>query len=52
MKETLLHDYHDVFVSTDKLKSMSGEPMEFNLKDNNKPYAIHTARNIPFAWRD
>ncbi|XP_059092245.1 uncharacterized protein LOC131887632 [Tigriopus californicus] len=29
-----------------------GDPMIIHLKDNAKPFAIHVARNIPFAYED
>ena len=54
MQKKLLEEYKDVFADTDdSLKTMKGPPMKIHLDEENvQPYAIHTARAIPFAWKD
>ena len=48
--------YSSVFDAKVDLKPMKGpvigEPMAISLKEDAKPFAIHTARQIPFALRD
>ena len=56
-KQFFLHTCKDVLVSkedlrTVPLKPMSGPPMRIHLKDNAVPFAIHTPRQIPIAFRD
>ena len=41
-------DYHRGIT----LKEMCGPPMRVYLKDNAKPYAVHTPRLIPLTWQE
>lgn len=52
IRQELMEEFNDVFESTDELKSMKGDPMKIHLKKEHTPFALHTSRNIPFAWRD
>ena len=56
IEEKLFDVYADVFDASKTLRPMRGEivgePMKINLKENYKPFAIHTARQIPYALRD
>ena len=52
MKATLLDHYSDVFSTEEQLLPMTGEPMKIHLTENAVPFAITTARQIPFAARD
>jgi len=52
-----LQHFSDVLVSktdlqTTPLKKMSGPPMRIHLQPGATPFAIHTPRPIPFAYRD
>jgi len=55
--EEILHEkYAKVFDDSSTLRPMKGpivgEPMRIRLKENYKPFAIHTARVVPYALRD
>lgn len=56
-KDYFLREFSDVLVSKEDLKSaplrpMDGPPMKIYLKEGATPFAIHTPRQIPFAFRD
>ncbi|XP_064083050.1 uncharacterized protein LOC135199066 [Macrobrachium nipponense] len=56
-KEYFLQEFQDVLVSKEELKTaplkpMAGPPMRIHLKDGAVPFAIHTPRQIPFAFKD
>ncbi|XP_068204834.1 uncharacterized protein [Palaemon carinicauda] len=56
-KEYFLQEFKDVLVSKEDLKTaplkpMAGPPMRIYLKDGAVPFAIHTPRQIPFAFKD
>ena len=56
-KEFFLRHFSDVLVSksdlqTKPLGKMTGPPMRIHLKPGATPFAIHTPRPIPFAFRD
>ena len=51
-RKELLDEFNDVFSTSDELKTMTGEPMKIQLKENVETFAISTTRTIPFAWRD
>ncbi|XP_068227654.1 uncharacterized protein [Palaemon carinicauda] len=56
-KEYFLREFKDVLVSkedlrTAPLKPMAGPLMRIYLKDGAVPFAIHTPRQIPFAFKD
>ena len=48
--------FNDVFEDSEVLKPMTGpivgDPMVITLKEDAKPFAIHTARQVPYALRD
>ena len=48
--------FKDVFESSTELKEMRGpvvgDPMKITLKKDAKPYAIYTARRVPYAMRE
>ena len=46
MRET----FKDVFDVSKELKPMKGKPLKILLKEDAVPFAITTARKIPFAW--
>ena len=55
-KDYFLREFKDVLVSKAELKSaplkpMVGPPMRIHLKDGAVPFAIHTPRQIPFAFQ-
>lgn len=55
-KEYFLREFPDVLVSKADLqkaplKSMAGQPMRIHLKEDAVPFAIHTPRQIPFAFQ-
>eukprot|EP00117_Sycon_ciliatum_P031337 scpid17782/ scgid3606/ Retrotransposable element Tf2 155 kDa protein type 1 len=50
-REQLLQEFADVF-SDSGLKPMEGPPMEIELQHDSKPSCVHTARPIPYAFRD
>ncbi|XP_076037654.1 uncharacterized protein LOC143023062 [Oratosquilla oratoria] len=57
VKEYFLKEFKDVLVAkaalqSTPLKPMVGSPMRIHLKDNAVPFAIHTPRQIPLAFRD
>ena len=52
-----LQEFQDVLVSKDDLlkaplRPMKGPPMKIHLREDAVPFAIHTPRQIPFAFRD
>ena len=56
-KAYFLREFKDVLVSkedllTAPLKTMTGAPMRIHLKENATPFAIHTPRQIPYAFRE
>ena len=56
-KHFFLQTFKDVLVSKEdlrmtSLKPMADPPMRIHLKDNAVSFAIHTPRQIPFAFRD
>ena len=51
IKAELLAKFKDVFDDT-TLKPMNGAPMDIVLEDDATPHRVHTARSIPFAYRD
>ena len=56
-KDFFLREFKDVLVSkedlrADPLKPMKGPPMKIHLKDGAVPFAIHTPRQIPFAFHN
>ncbi|XP_045114017.1 uncharacterized protein LOC123506168 [Portunus trituberculatus] len=56
-KEYFLREYQDVLLTKDStqdapLKPMSGPPMRIHLRDDAQPFAVHTPRLIPLAYRD
>ncbi|XP_068230979.1 uncharacterized protein [Palaemon carinicauda] len=56
-KEYFLREFKDVLVSKEDLKTaplkpMAGPPMRIYLKEGAVPFAIHTPRQIPFAFKD
>ena len=58
IKSDLLIEFPDVLVTKDDLKNgvmlnnMTGSPMKIHIRDNAKPFAIHTARQVPYAWQE
>ncbi|XP_068227911.1 uncharacterized protein [Palaemon carinicauda] len=55
--EFFLREFKDVLVTKEDLKTtplqqMTGPPMRIHLKDGTLPFAVHTPRQIPFAFRD
>ena len=55
-REFFLREFKDVLVSKEDLQTaplqpMTGPPMRIHLKDGAVPCAIHTPRQIPFAFR-
>ena len=54
LREELVRDYRDVFTSgtKDSLQPMVGPPMVIHIADDATPFAVRTARQVPFAWRD
>ncbi|XP_068216653.1 uncharacterized protein [Palaemon carinicauda] len=56
-REYFLRTFPDVLVSKEDLKaaplrSMAGPPMKIHLKEDAVPFAIHTPRQIPYAFRE
>ena len=56
-KDFFLREFKDVLVSKEDLraaplKPMKGPPMKIQLKDSAVPFAVHTPRQIPFAFRN
>ncbi|XP_068246738.1 uncharacterized protein [Palaemon carinicauda] len=56
-REFFLREFKDVLVTKEDLKTtplqpMTGPPMRIHLKDGAVPFAVHTPRQIPFAFRD
>ncbi|KAK8394796.1 hypothetical protein O3P69_005935 [Scylla paramamosain] len=56
-KEYFLQEYADVLVKKDDLQKaplqpMSGSPMRIHLREDAKPFAVHTPRLIPRAYQD
>ncbi|XP_076044716.1 uncharacterized protein LOC143027329 [Oratosquilla oratoria] len=56
-RDYFLREFSDVLVSKDDLRfkplgKMVGPPMRIHLKADAVPFAIHTPRPIPFAFRD
>ncbi|XP_068224072.1 uncharacterized protein [Palaemon carinicauda] len=56
-REFLLREFKDVLITKEDLKTtplqpMTGPPMRIHLKDGAVPFAVHTPRQIPFAFRD
>lgn len=56
-RDHFLREFSDVLVSkadlkTAPLRTMAGPPMKIHLKDNATPFAVHTPRAVPFAFRD
>ena len=56
-KDYFLQEFKDVLVSKEEskaapLKPMTGPPMKVHLKDGAVPFATHTPRQIPFAFKD
>ncbi|XP_045127688.1 uncharacterized protein LOC123514109 [Portunus trituberculatus] len=56
-KEYFLREYQDVLLTKDStqdapLKPMSGPPMRIHLQDDAQPFAVHTPRLIPLAYRE
>lgn len=56
-KEYLLREFSDVLLTkedlkTKPLKKMTGPPMKIHLREDAKPFAIHTPRLIPLAFRE
>ncbi|XP_068229364.1 uncharacterized protein [Palaemon carinicauda] len=56
-KEYFLREFKDVLVSKEDLKTaplkpMAGPSIRIHLKDGAVPFAIHTPRHIPFAFKD
>ncbi|XP_064111351.1 uncharacterized protein LOC135218832 [Macrobrachium nipponense] len=54
-REYFLQTFQDVLVSKEDLKAaplrpMAGPPMEIHLKEDAVPFAIHTPRQIPYAF--
>lgn len=50
-------EFKDVLIAKEylqltPLKTMVGPPMKIHLKENAVPFAIHTPRQIPFAFKD
>ena len=54
LHQELTRDYSDVFTSDNKnsLQPMTGSPMVIHVAEDAKPFAVRTARQVPFAWRD
>ncbi|XP_065190961.1 uncharacterized protein K02A2.6-like [Sycon ciliatum] len=51
VRDELLQEFSDVFSDTG-LKAMAGPPMDIQLQPDAKPSCVHTARPIPYAFRD
>lgn len=58
IKSELLQEFSDVLVRKEDLKNgsilnnMSGSPMKIYLREKSQPFAIHTARQVPYAWQE
>ena len=54
LREELVRDYRVVFTSgnKDSLQPMVGPPMVIHIADDATPFAVRTARQVPFAWSD
>ena len=54
LRQELIRDYSDVFTSDneDSLQPMVGPPMVIHVAEDATPFAVRTARQVPFAWRD
>ena len=58
IKSDLLQEFSDVLLTKDDLmngvtlKKMNGPPMRIHVRDNAKPLAIHTARQVSPAWQE
>ena len=57
-KQYFLKEYSDVLMTKEQfrhgtqLKPMTGPPMRIHLKEDARPFAIHTPRLIPLAFQD
>lgn len=57
-REFFIKEFADVLMSPQdfkdgkQLKTIKGDPMTIHAKPDAKPFAIHTPRSIPIAWRD
>ena len=52
IKQQLLEEFSDVFDSAStELPPMLCKPMEIHLRPDAKPFAVHSARNIPHAYK-
>ena len=52
IKAKLITLYSDVFDRSGTLKPMTGEPMKIHVRPNAKPFALSSARQIPYGLRD
>jgi len=52
IRQRLVAEFSDVFAVDTELKCMSGPPMKIHIKPDAEPFAVHTARPIPYALRD
>ena len=52
IKKRLLSDFADVFSESDELKPMRGDPMKIHVREDAVPFALTTARQVPFALRE
>ncbi|XP_043223982.1 uncharacterized protein K02A2.6-like [Amphibalanus amphitrite] len=54
LRQELVKEYRDVFTADGKnsLQPMSGESMVIHVTEEVTPFAVRTARQVPFAWRD
>ena len=51
-KKKILDTFSDVFDVSKELKTMKGKPMRILLTEDAVPFALTSARTIPFAWKD
>ncbi|XP_043234479.1 uncharacterized protein K02A2.6-like [Amphibalanus amphitrite] len=54
LRQELIQEYRDVFTddSEGSLQPMAGEPMVIHVTEDAEPFAVRSARPVPFAWRD
>ena len=54
LHQQLMKDYSDVFASNsdESLQPMVGPPMVIHVAEDATPFAVRTARQVPFAWRE
>ena len=54
LRQELVKEYRDVFTTDDasSLQPMADDSMVIHVTEDATPFAVRTARQVPFAWRD